>query len=93
MRAAKTDKNQSEIIARLRSIGASVHSTASMGKGFPDLVVGYRGRNFLFEIKDGSKPPSARKLTADQVRFHQTWAGKIHIVNSMDEAMNILTAL
>jgi len=39
MRAAKVDANHSEIVSALRKCGISVQSTASIGKGFPDLAI------------------------------------------------------
>ena len=65
-RAAKIDANQTEIVKALRQVGASVQSLASTGKGCPDLLVGFRGVNWLLEIKDGQKVKSARKLTDDK---------------------------
>ena len=89
-RAAKIDANQTEIVKALRKFGASVQSLASTGKGCPDLLVGFRGVNWLLEIKDGRKVRSARKLTEDQVVWHQTWRGKVYIVESVDQALNLL---
>ena len=60
---------------------------ADMGQGCPDFLVGYRGRNQLFEIKDGSRPPSARKLTDDEQDFHDSWRGDLCIVKDVDEAL------
>lgn len=74
-RAAKVDDNHRQIVAALRAHGFSVRSTAAIGDGFPDAVCGFGGRTFLCEIKDGAKPPSARKLTDDQVRFRDEWKG------------------
>lgn len=89
-RAARIDANQNEIVQALRDVGASVAITSMVGSGFPDLVVGFRGRNFLFEIKDGSKPPSKRRLTDDEQEFFDTWRGIIFIVNDVNEALEIL---
>lgn len=89
-RAAKVDDNQREIVKKLRSIGCSVRSTAAIGMGFPDIVVGYRGVNYLFEIKDGSKPPSARKLTPMEHEFILTWCGSVHVIESFQDAMQVL---
>ena len=91
-RAAKTDANQAEIVAALRNIGASVHDTSAVGRGFPDLVVGMRGRNYLIECKDGAKVPSARKLTPDQIEFKATWRGHWAVAISAEDAVSIVMA-
>ena len=90
MRAAKIDANQNEIVKALRQIGCGVQSLASVGKGVPDLLVGFRGVNFLIEVKDGSKPKSAQKLTPDQIEWHRNWQGKTFIVNSVDHAIAVI---
>lgn len=89
-RRAKVDDNQPEIVAALRKIGATVTSTAGIGKGFPDLAVGYRGVNYFFEVKDGNKPPSARRLTPDELAWHELWRGSVHVVESVEQALNVV---
>jgi hypothetical protein len=89
-RAARVDANQTEIVQALRGVGATVAITSMVGQGYPDLTVGYHGRNYLLEIKDGSKPPSKRRLTPDEQEFHDTWRGTVFIVNSVDEALQVL---
>lgn len=79
-RAAKVDRNQAEIVEYFRSFGASVAHTHMVGQGFPDIVVGYQGRNFLVEIKDAKKPPSKRKLTPDEAEWHANWRGNVTVV-------------
>jgi len=89
-RAAKVDANQSEMVADLRACGVSVQPLHSVGGGVPDLLCGFRGRNVLIEVKDGSKPPSARKLTKDQVEWHGAWRGQVAVAKSTEEALAIL---
>lgn len=86
-RAAAVDANQAEIVKALRGIGATVSLTHRLGEGFPDICVGYHGRNILMEIKDGSKPPSARRLTASEAEWHSGWKGQVVIVESVDDAL------
>ncbi|MEQ1067238.1 hypothetical protein ABLB96_15100 [Acinetobacter sp. XH1741] len=90
-RAAKVDANQTEIVKALRQVGASVQSLASTGKGCPDLLVGFRGTNYLMEIKDGQKVKSARKLTPDQIEWHESWRGKIYVIESTDQALEVIS--
>jgi Holliday junction resolvase len=87
-RAAKVDANQPEIVAALRKVGADVQSLAAVGEGVPDLLVGFRGETFLIEVKDGSKAPSARQLTDDQIEWHAAWrGGRCVVVNDVVEAL------
>lgn len=87
MAAKRTDANQAEIVRALRDVGARVHSTHMVAGGFPDLVVGFGGRVVLLEVKDGSKKPSAQKLTPDEIAWHQLWDGYAVVVNSIDQAL------
>ena len=81
--AKRIDSNQTQIVKQLRKIGYSVCILSSVGKGVPDLLVGYRGKNLLIEIKDGSKPPSQRKLTPDEQNFHNTWNGSVIVARGL----------
>lgn len=87
MKIARVDANQPEIVDALRSAGCSVEYLHTLGKGVPDLLVGRAGHNYLLEIKDGSKPPSKRKLTGDEEKWHRLWQGQIATVNNVDEAL------
>lgn len=64
-RAARVDRNHAEVRDGLRAAGAFVIDTHGL-PGCLDLLVGWRGRFVLVEVKDGSKPASARVLTADE---------------------------
>ena len=89
-RAANLDSNHTRIVLALRAIGASVQSLASLGGGVPDLLVGYHGKNVLLELKDGSKPPSARALTVDESKWHANWGGQVAIVTTPEEAQRVV---
>lgn len=89
-RASRTDANQAEIVAALRGVGASVHPLHMVGDGCPDLLVGLRNVNYLIEVKDGSKPPSARQLTPDQREWHGAWRGNVAVVKSVEEALTLV---
>jgi hypothetical protein len=91
-RAAKVDANHAEIADALRDAGCGVLDMSRMGKGVPDLLVhaptfpACRMPVFL-EVKDGSKPPSARKLTSAQEKFHAQWKGWIFVVENVEQAL------
>lgn len=91
-RAAKIDANQTAVVDALRSVGALVAITSGAGDGFPDLVVGFRGRVYPIEIKDGTLAPSDRRLTPQQVKFHREWAGYCWLANSVEDALLIIGA-
>jgi len=91
-RRGRIDANQPEIVKALRAVGASVQSLADMGRGVPDLLVGWRGLNLLFEVKDGAKPPSARRLTPDEERWHRGWRGQVVVVEDPRSALAALPA-
>ena len=87
----RTDANQKQIVELVRMLpGASITSTHTIGKGFPDLVIGYKGINYLIELKDGSKPKSQKKLTPDEVEFHMKWNGQIAICENFEDILKIL---
>lgn len=89
-RAARIDANQEQIVSAMRACGATVR-IVTQGDGLPDLLVGYRGYTILMEVKDGRKPPSARKLTEEEQKFFENWTGgMLAIVNSVDEALELL---
>lgn len=90
-RAARVDGNQVEIIEALRGVGAAVQPLHTVGQGCPDLLVSFRQRMFLYEVKDGRKPPSARKLTTHEKAWIANWKAPVYIVNSAAEALEILT--
>lgn len=85
-RARKIDANQPSIVKFFRGLGYSVAITSGAGDGFPDLVIGKGGQNWLIEIKDGDKPKSQQKLTEKQVKFHGEWRGQISVINSVEAA-------
>jgi hypothetical protein len=84
-RAAKVDANQSEIVKAVRKIGANVLHLHQVGKGCPDLLTCFQGRNVLLEVKQPGE-----SLTKDQVEFIAMWGGEMHIVHSPEEAITAL---
>ena len=85
--AKRTDDNHKDVVTEFRKAmaEATVFDASGAGRGFPDLVIGWRGKNYLFEIKDPEKPPSARGLTDVQKEMHTNWQGQIHVVHSAAE--------
>lgn len=92
-RAAKVDANHRSIVERLEQLGMAVWSSAAQGKGFPDLVVGWRGINGLFEVKNPKMFPSDRKLRPEQIKFFETWKGQVAKVETVEEIEAIMQRL
>jgi hypothetical protein len=83
------DANQSEIVAGLRGIGATVCDIHEVGAGCPDILVGFRGTNWLLEIK---APGRARGLTRMEVAWLEAWRGQAAVVTTIDDALRIIGA-
>ena len=90
-RAARIDSNQPEIVAALRRYGCSVAFTHTVGKGFPDLVVGTCSTNLLFEIKN---PAGKNKIGESQRDFAATWkGGPVFHAHTVEEALSIIKSV
>jgi hypothetical protein len=91
-RASRVDRNHGEIVRALRQAGCGVLDLSAVGDGCPDLLV--HAPTFpkclagvLLEIKDHAKPPSARKLTPAQMKFHAEWKGFLFVVTNVEQAL------
>jgi hypothetical protein len=85
MTAKRTDANQADIIAALRQVGAKVVSLHEVGGGVPDLLVAFRGRNHLIEIKttDG-------KLNKRQENWRANWPAPVAIARTIGDALTAI---
>lgn len=88
-RAAKVDANQGEVVSALRAAGIWCHSTAALGNGFPDLLV-WRNGFHLFELKDGTRAASARKLSPMEVAFIASCPGPVHVALCVEDVFKVL---
>jgi len=53
--AKKVDLNHTEIVKTFRDLGATVFDASGIGRGFPDIVLGYNNITCLVEIKSVKK--------------------------------------
>ena len=90
--AARTDANQAEIVAAMRSAGASVWII-----GMPvDLLVGAHGKTMPVEVKtmQGKKAPRANGHTPLQVEFLASWrGGPVATVCDVDSALRLVNMM
>lgn len=78
------DKNEKQIVADLRKLGAKVRQLDR-----PDLIVRFAGRTYLLEIGNPDYPNRVRD--EEQKEFLETFG--IPIVHTSDEAFRIIGAL
>ncbi len=92
--ARRVDANHREVADALESLGCSVLSLAPLGNDAPDLLFGLGGRDHKIEVKDGSKPPSARQRTPGQLLWAERWRGSpTHLVESVQQAVELVNLL
>jgi hypothetical protein len=84
----RADGNQQDIVDALRDMGVSVLILSQVGGGCPDLMLGWRGKNYLIEVKT----PNG-KLRPGQKEFFDTWRGRAFIVRSVEEAIELVKCL
>jgi len=77
------DANHKAIRQGLEAIGATVD-----GKCPLDLLVGFRGRTYLLEVKTAKG-----KLRASQQAFLGRWQGHAAVVRTLDEALQAIGAV
>ena len=80
----RVDANHAQIVKVLRSAGVSVVSLASVGGGCPDILCGYGGKNYLFEIKDTGK------LQENQKEFKRKWNGETKVIYNAIQALTLM---
>ena len=85
MNPGRVDKNQQQIVSALRKLGCSVAITSDVGVGFPDLVIGLNGVNFMVELKS-----EGGKLRESQVKFHKKWQGQIATCWNLEEVLKVI---
>jgi hypothetical protein len=91
-RSARSDANQRQIVDALRRVGARVQHLHAVGGGCPDLLVAYRRRLYLLEVKT-----SAGVLTEEQAAWWREWMphadGALHVVRSVNDALRAIGAI
>lgn len=92
--ACKVDANHKEIVDAMKAVGASIIDTSRLGKGMPDVIVGFRGQTILMEIKNPKTQYGRKGLNANQRKWAEEWSGgPLSIVDSVDAALRMLGVL
>jgi hypothetical protein len=92
-RKAKVDSTQPAIVDALKKAGATVQHLHAVGAGCPDLLAGFRGQNFLLEVKPDFGSPSSRKLRKNQQEWHEGWKGHVAVVETPGAALAVIGAI
>ena len=87
-RKSRVDLNQPAVVAALRKAGATVQHLHTVGRGCPDIVVGFRGVNYMLEIKS-----DAGRLTAFEAAWLENWRGSAAVVYTVDDALRAIGAI
>jgi hypothetical protein len=95
IRTHGADLNTEPIIRALQKVGATVVVLTRVGGGCPDLLVGFRRRAFLLEVKRQAVPgkvaPSAVKVRKSQVKFAARWRGPpVAVVRTPEDALQAI---
>lgn len=87
--AVRKDLNQADVVQELRKVGATVRILHEP----LDLLVGFRGKNLLLEVKRPDKKGWRSERTRAQIKFMDTWRGQFAIVYTAQEAVDIVLHL
>lgn len=88
-RAAKVDNNQKQIMDALRQI-----TSVTVEPGHDDLLVGYHGKTYWFEIKSERAVSKRTGLVREkskkesQIKLEANWKGHYSIVSTLDEILS-----
>jgi hypothetical protein len=86
--ARNVDGNQQLLVKAARSVGASVEHIHREGRGIPDLLVGWRRRNYLVEVKT-----LEGELNEVQQAWHAGWRGQVGIGRTPEEILRLIGAV
>jgi hypothetical protein len=86
----RVDENQKQLVHTFIALGATVLNLSTVGRGCPDLLIGYRGKSVLVEIKRNAKA----SYTEPQIKFMQEWrGGAVSRIDSVDAAIRLIKML
>ncbi len=86
--AAKIDDNQNEIVKALRAIPG-----VTVSPNHDDLLVGYKGRTYWFEVKNPDKLSKKGNYLIDSARkdsqrkLEREWEGHYRVVWSLEQIL------
>ena len=88
-RAPRRDSNEREVIDALAAIGAAVLPLS--GAGVPDLLVAYRGRLYLLEVKGPKGTLTPEQQATAAMLGHASVP--VHVVRNAEDALKAIGAV
>lgn len=92
-RHKRKDANHAEIVDFFRANGATVDDVSALPDLGYDIVIVYLDIVAFVEIKDGDKPPSARKLTKSEQSAALRHGEKFAVVENTEQAAGLLNSI
>jgi endogenous inhibitor of DNA gyrase (YacG/DUF329 family) len=92
--ACKKDANHNEVVNAMQKVGAYVLDMSHVGRGFPDLIVGFQSKTILMEIKNPSTAYGKKGLNKNQLKWKEEWTGGTYcVVDSPEAALRMIGVL
>ena len=87
----KKDANHHEVVNALQKAGAYVLDMSHVGRGFPDLIVGFQKKTILMEIKNPKTSYGKKGLNKNQIKWKEQWTGGSYcVVDSPQAALQMI---
>ena len=90
---ARKDSNHDDVVKEFERLGAVVIDMSALGNGVPDIMACLQNVCIPVEVKDGSKPPSKRVLTADQTMWWCKARMNPRVVKNMTDVEDTVNVL
>jgi Holliday junction resolvase len=88
--AKRVDSNQKDIVQAFKELGCSVLDLSRVGQGCPDLLIGYKNKCAMVEIKSSNKA----HFTEPQLKFIKNWKGSsITRIDSVEGVIRLVKLL
>lgn len=86
---ASKDDNHDTVALAFQRVGAAVIHTHMFGQGFPDMLVCFRGRVYMIEVKNPQSVYGRKGLNELQQRLrNEGWP--LCVVRTEDDAMQLI---
>jgi len=93
-RVMRHDANHKTIVDALRKCGAKVLDLSGIGSDCPDVLIAFRGRLILAEIKNPDNWYGKKGLTPGQRKFADGWADTpVMVILTVDDALRAIGAI